>query len=648
MDFVSLHIYNGKLYKVEAFSDKWEVYECDLQSMSLNNDETVPLKSTARELQPYIATWYVALRTIALVGLLSVLVYIGIRIILSSSSSQDKAKYKNMLKDWLVAICILFVLHYIMAFMLEFVGSLNNIIEENVVKVDVSGNQSDKLMSEVRKMVGESYDDASAMGTAGYTVMYLALVILTGIFTVQYLKRVIYMAFLTMIAPMIALTYPLDKIKDGKAQAFSFWLREYIFNCLIQPVHLLLYTLLITNAIDFATENILYAIVALAFLVPAEKFIKEMFGMKSQSPVGTLGAAAGGALVMSMLNKMKARPPKEGSAGGNNPNGVRTATRNVAPGGSETPTPSAPTAGAPTSGIPMPGAPTAGASTSGTTVATGTTPYSMRSGLSAVGKKYIYGPDALKSHGKKFTRAFGGAALGLAAGTVAFAAQMADGDLLNNPEKALQDIGVTAGIGYATGSNLTGGTMGAIERGTETFKEGAYGSETYNNMKFDKAFYKSDGYKQISQDATLLSQYGNAAGIKTATQQFLDNGITDTKQIRAALQAGISGDTYKQYNTAGISDADQMDALNNAGITPQGYETYTKEGISNIGKIIDMKNKHPGMSDSERANWMNLARSSKGLSLDDFKTRMVGRTFSGITVTDNMAEQIYRRLVDFF
>ena len=121
-----------------------------------------------------------------------------------------------------------------------------------------------------------------------------------------------------------------DVVEDNKAQAFSFWLREYIFNCLIQPVHFLLYTLLIGNAIDFATTNMLYAIVALGFLVPAEKLIKEMFGIKSSTPVGTLGAAAGGAMVMSMLNKMKAKPPKgEGKDGSGSgaPKGVRTATR---------------------------------------------------------------------------------------------------------------------------------------------------------------------------------------------------------------------------------------------------------------------------------------------------------------------------------
>ena len=296
------------------------------------------ITSPAKEMQASISKWYIALRTIALVGLLSVLLYIGIRIILSSSSANDKAKYKNMLKDWIVAICILFTLHYMMAFMLEMTASLNHIINNNVVESSSSETpegstgeyKTDKLMNAVREGVGDSYEDASALNTASYTIMYLALVILTGVFTVQYLKRVIYMAFLTMIAPMIALTYPLDKIKDSKAQAFSFWLREYIFNCLIQPVHFLLYTLLISNVGDFATNNIIYSVVALGFLVPAEKLIKEMFGIKSSTPVGTLGAAAGGAMVMSMLNKMKAKPPKgEGKDGSGSgaPKGVRTATR---------------------------------------------------------------------------------------------------------------------------------------------------------------------------------------------------------------------------------------------------------------------------------------------------------------------------------
>ena len=60
-------------------------------------------------------------------------------------------------------------------------------------------------------------------------------------FIFTYLRSVLYMAFLTLIAPVVALTYPIDKMNDGSAQGFTKWFREYIFNLLIQPIHFVLY-----------------------------------------------------------------------------------------------------------------------------------------------------------------------------------------------------------------------------------------------------------------------------------------------------------------------------------------------------------------------------------------------------------------------
>ena len=52
------------------------------------------------------------------------------------------------------------------------------------------------------------------------------LIIYTIRFTWTYLKRVVNMAFLTLIAPVVALTYPIDKVADGKAQAFNLWIKR--------------------------------------------------------------------------------------------------------------------------------------------------------------------------------------------------------------------------------------------------------------------------------------------------------------------------------------------------------------------------------------------------------------------------------------
>ena len=112
------------------------------------------------------------------------------------------------------------------------------------------------------------------------------------------------MAFLTLIAPVVAVTYPIDKINDGSAQGFSKWFREYIFNLLIQPMHLLLYYILITSAFDLAGANLIYSIVAIGFMMPAEKLLRSLFGFEKASTPGTFNGVAGATLAMAGINKI--------------------------------------------------------------------------------------------------------------------------------------------------------------------------------------------------------------------------------------------------------------------------------------------------------------------------------------------------------
>ncbi len=64
-------------------------------------------------------------------------------------------------------------------------------------------------------------DQYLPMSTA-YLIIYIALITFTAVFTVRYIKRVIYVAFLTLMAPMVALTYPIDKIKDRKSTSMEY------------------------------------------------------------------------------------------------------------------------------------------------------------------------------------------------------------------------------------------------------------------------------------------------------------------------------------------------------------------------------------------------------------------------------------------
>lgn len=285
---------------------------------------------------------------------MSILLYIGIRMMLSSLAA-DKAKYKQMIVDWLVGMCLLFFMHYIMAFSVTITKQIVKIVNTTydtgnyavTMELDDDGKIAEavtkagkaELLFDIGQNPEASTDKAkylvwptNLMGRMrvdlqmqtgkvsyiGYAICFLVLVFYTVFFAFTYLKRVVYMAFLTMIAPLVAMTYPIDKLNDGQAQAFNKWLKEYIFNLLIQPLHLLLYTVLVASAFDFAGKNVWYMIVAIGFLVPAEKLLRSFFGFEKATTPGSLaGAAIGAGLISrgmgSLLHKMPGRPGgKEG------------------------------------------------------------------------------------------------------------------------------------------------------------------------------------------------------------------------------------------------------------------------------------------------------------------------------------------------
>lgn len=307
------------------------------------------------ELSPTIAKWYYAIRNFVLIAMMVILLYIGIRIMLSGISS-EKAKYKNMLMDWLVAICLVFIMHYIMVFAMNLVDGITNIFtavgngEEPYANIyEIDADLEEKLKNElsqkginieeyivkeggqvVTNEKGNKYflwDAKNIIGMAriqaalaesgtltyiGYGMIFLVLVFYTMFFLYTYLRRALYLTFFTIISPLVAMTYPIDKLHDGKAQAFNMWFKEYIFNLAIQPVHLLLYTVLISSAFELAATNMLYTLVAIGFMMPAEKFIRKMFGFdKAQTP-GFLSGAAGTALMVTGFNKLFHKKPSKG------------------------------------------------------------------------------------------------------------------------------------------------------------------------------------------------------------------------------------------------------------------------------------------------------------------------------------------------
>ena len=334
-----------KLTPAEIFAGNVAAFDANFFKTDTDHDQELggSDKSIVEELRNTVAKWYVALRNIAIVGLLSALLYIGIRIVISSSAG-DKAKYKQFFVDWVVALCLIFFLHYIMAFTMTMSETVTDVLagqttsqgrikQVNIKLVGKDGKTqyTDDGLSEgfsvyfssnftgVARIKADYADSALRMG---YSILYIALTVYTVYFAFVYLKRLLMLAFFTMIAPLVALTYPLDKIRDGKAQAFNYWFKEYMFYALLQPMHMLLYTVFVSSALSVAANNLLYAIVALAFIVPAEKIVKQMFGIKGNTE-SALGGFAGGALASQAFNMLRKGPPQPKKGGGDGPKGEK-------------------------------------------------------------------------------------------------------------------------------------------------------------------------------------------------------------------------------------------------------------------------------------------------------------------------------------
>lgn len=334
-----------------------------------NGEEVKTSKQNmATELRATVSKWYVTLRNIALVAMMIILVYIGIRMLLSTIAS-DKAKYKQMLQDWFMALLLLFLMHYIMAFSVKIVEKVTNIVDSSVDKkqyfslipfssdsgkakkfkefVQEAGLQDCYITADGQQTQDE--DDAKGIlyptnlmgyiridaelttfGTVyiGKALCYFILVLMTIYFVFTYLKRVLYMAFLTIIAPLVAVTYPIDKINDGSAQGFDRWFKEYVFNLLIQPLHLVLYYILVTSAWNLSSTNIIYSLVALGFMIPAEKLLRSFFGFEKAHTPGLLAGPAGAALTMNAMNSLANRGKKALGGGNGNNNGNSNSSSN--------------------------------------------------------------------------------------------------------------------------------------------------------------------------------------------------------------------------------------------------------------------------------------------------------------------------------
>lgn len=239
-----------------------------------------------------------------------------------STVADDKALYKKMLVDWVASLALIFLLQYIIIFTITvnkaIVDALSTFMTNNK---DMSSSLEHVYAHLMLLAVGIDIESIAA------TVIYCILVWQTlGIF-ISYFNRMLKLAFLIIISPLITLTYSIDKMGDGKAQALNSWLKEFIFTILLQPFHCVIYMSMVSIAFSFfidagnGIEEILHeaipfldsnnnslsygiiAILCLMFVKEAEKIVRKIFQFQDDGSTGLDKGLIASAAMLKMSGK---------------------------------------------------------------------------------------------------------------------------------------------------------------------------------------------------------------------------------------------------------------------------------------------------------------------------------------------------------
>ncbi len=240
-------------------------------------DLELPINENNKLIKESIASVYTICRILALIIGLVVLVYIGIRMAISTVAS-EQAKYKKMLIGWFESIVIIFAMPYIMAALFTIEEVLIGVFYELRNSL-MGGNTNEVFENVVRNIVLELVFSASGIELTMWSIMYWVLLYMEIKFLWTYTKRFFMIGFLVAIAPLVTITYSIDKAGDGKAQAFSNWLKEFMLNVLIQPLHAIIFLVIVMTANNIASKAPIIAIFLLLSMGTVEKMVRVVFNV---------------------------------------------------------------------------------------------------------------------------------------------------------------------------------------------------------------------------------------------------------------------------------------------------------------------------------------------------------------------------------
>lgn len=203
------------------------------------------------------------------------MIYLAINMALVYAGVRSPQKHAN-LKTTMMNVVISFALVFALPIILTIIANLNDVMirlfsQARVGLINAFAEENFEML------VRYSKDSLISFNTAITNITYILLVVIYVRFIIVYLKRFYTLGLLTIIAPLVTVTYAVDKLKDDKSQILGKFYREYFYAYFLQPLHCFMYLFYLGGVGAIASASPLMGLFLLSMFGRVEKIIKGLF-----------------------------------------------------------------------------------------------------------------------------------------------------------------------------------------------------------------------------------------------------------------------------------------------------------------------------------------------------------------------------------
>lgn len=255
-----------------------------------NNSTNGKYDNVSSAFKSGIASWVGIIRLMALALSFIIFIVAIINIIYNMASNPGPIqiqKSKQLIQDLVVSIFIAVLIPFLLAGILYFndflMGVLNN-FRYSLMSAGVKNFEFQIYANMFSPIEGLK------KGALNYVVTILSYIYLSFLhikFIIVFLDRLMSVAIMVIISPLIAVTYALDKAGDNKSQILNSFIGEFVSVVSLAPLYALIYLTFMILLAGIATAQPILGLIILSYFQKVERLLKDFLGIKGLTGVSS-------------------------------------------------------------------------------------------------------------------------------------------------------------------------------------------------------------------------------------------------------------------------------------------------------------------------------------------------------------------------